>query len=444
MWHSVDSFLSILLFIGGFMKLTMSNRLKAIIGSAALIAAFLSPAAPAAQAALTLPSGPWPACSESRVTYCIESVSILAIGGAGEEQLRWIPSGTASNEVFIPVDPTTLPPVDPALDPALDPGAIAGPISTTAGAATFGRWTTDTWASNGYNSFGYEGINISISKANAFTNHLFFTAQPVKVDGANLTKAAMNSSNSKFLADLNPDIRISFKVRTGAAVTGVVVGFAFNTSTSAAAGVLTFRGYPVITPKVNDARKCSGEQGQSDAEVVGMQGFVVVENDDMGFGIDGLSGRMVVASNGQCATSTPVWDDVSQSMSWTVGAPHFNSKGTANKGFYKAIIPANDALLLWGLTDPKRAASALTIQVIEEDGGPSVSAKKVSFKNGNIIIDVTGFSFSKPKVVIKKNTKASAKKFFTTQKTFKCYDSKTKKTTTYKKVYGCPAGTKKR
>jgi hypothetical protein len=426
----------------------MSNKLKAIIGSTALIAAFLSPAAPAAQAALTLPSGSWPACSESRVTYCIESVSILAIGGAGEEQLTWLPSGTAGTEVSIPVDPTTLPPVDPTtlppVDPSLEPGAAAGPITTADGAATFGRWTTDTWAANGYNSFGYEGINIAISKANAFTNHLFFTVQPVKVDGANLSKAAMNSANPKFLADLNPDVRISFKVRTGEAVTGVVVGFAFNTSTSAAAGVLTFRGYPVITPKVNDARKCTGEDGKSDAEVVGMQGFVVVENDDMGFGIDGLSGRMVVSSNGQCATSTPVWDDVSQSMNWTVGAPHFNSKGTANKGFYKAIIPANDALLLWGLADPKRAASALTIQVVEEDGGPSVSAKKVSFKNGNIIIDVTGFSFSKPKIVIKKNTTASAKKFFTNQKTFKCYDSKTKKTTTYKKVYGCPAGTKKR
>jgi hypothetical protein len=307
-----------------------------------------------------------------------------------------------------------------------------------------GRWTSDSWIANGYSSFGYEGVNVSISKANRFTNHLFFTVQPVKVDAAGVSKVAMNAAQPKFLADLSEDVRISFKVRTGEAITGVVVGFGFNTVAAASAGSLVFRGYPVITPKVSDSRKCSGEDGASDHELVGLQGFVVVENDDMGFGIDGLSGRMVVASNGQCATSTPVWDEGTQSMNWTVGAPHFDSKGAVNKGFYKAIIPANDALLLWGLTDPKRAASALTIQVIEEDGGPSVAASKVSFKNGNIIIDVTGFSFSKPKITIKKNNKASVKKFFTTKKTVKCYDAKTKKTKTYKKVYGCPAGTKRR
>lgn len=431
-------------FYGGIMKISFSNRFKAVLGASALIAAFLSPAAPAAQAALTLPSGAWPVCSESRITYCVESVSVLAIGGAGEENLVWVPSGTAGPELIIPADPTTEAPVDPALDPAADPGVVAGPITTTEGSATYGRWTSETWAANGYNSYGYDGINISISKANAFTNHLFFTAQPVKVDGSNVAKVAMNSTNTKFLADLSPDIRISFKVRTGDAITGVVVGFAFNTATAASSGVLTFRGYPVITPKVNDSRKCTGEDGASDHELVGLQGFVVVENDDMGFGIDGLSGQMVVASNGQCATSTPVWDDASQTMNWTVGAPHFNSTGAVNKGFYKAIIPANDALLLWGLADPKKAASALTIQVVEEDGGPSVAAKKVSYKNGNIIIDVTGFSFSKPKITIKKNTKSSVKKYFTTKKTVKCYNPKTKKTKTYKKVYGCPAGTKKK
>lgn len=423
----------------------MSNRLKAALGSAALIAAFLTPAAPAANAALTLPSGAWPVCSDTRVTYCVESVSLLAIGGAGEEELTWVPSGTSSGEVVVPTDPTTAAPTDPTLtDPTLDPSLGAAPVVTTEGVATLGRWTSSSWIANGYNSYGYEGINVSISKANAFTNHLFFTVQPVKVDASDVSKVAMNSTNTKFLADLSPDIRISFKVRTGDAITGVVVGFAFNTATAASSGVLTFRGYPVITPKVNDSRKCTGEDGASDHELIGMQGFVVVENDDMGFGIDGLSGQMVVASNGQCATSTPVWDEATQSMNWTVGAPHYDSKGVANKGFYKAIIPANDALLLWGLADPKKAASALTVQVVEEDGGPAVSAKKVSYKNGNIIIDVTGFGFSKPKITIKKNTKSSVKKYFTTKKTLKCYNPTTKKTKTYKKVYGCPAGTKKK
>ena len=174
----------------------------------------------------------------------------------------------------------------------------------------------------------------------------------------------------------------------------------------------------------------------------GMQGFVVVENDDMGFGVDGLSGKMFVASNGTCSTSTPVWDEASKQLAWTVGAPHFAPDGvTANKGFYKAVVPANDALLLWGLSNPKDAVSALSISVTEETGGPAVSVRKISYINGNIVIDVSGFEYSKPKLTIKKNSKY---KKFAKLATVKCYDAKTKKTKTYKNAYGCPAGTKKR
>jgi len=420
------------------MTFSLSNKFKATLATIGLMAVALVPA-PAANAALKLPSGAWPACSESRITYCVESVSILALGGAGEEELTWVPSGTVS-EVTVPSDPTSQPSVDPSV-----PGEQPAVIETASGPATLGRWTSSSWSANGLANYGYQGVNVSISTANRFTNHLFFTVQPVKVDASGVSTQARQLDKTSFLANMDPDVRISFKIRTGDAITGVIVGFGTAITNSSTAGSFTFRGYPVETPKVNDARKCSGEDGIADAIVTGLQGFVVVENDDMGFGVEGLTGNMVVYTNGQCGTSTPVWDEATQSMNWTVGAPHFAPDGvTANKGLYRAIIPANDALLLWGLTDIRRAVSALEIQVIEEEGGPAVAAKKVSVRNGNIIIDVTGFSFSKPKITIKKSNKASAKRFFTNLKTVKCYDAKTKKTTTYKKVYGCPAGTKRR
>jgi hypothetical protein len=286
-------------------------------------------------------------------------------------------------------------------------------------------------------------VTIDIKTANAFVNHLFFTIQPVKYDAATgATKKAMSSTYTNSLADLNLDDQIIVKVRTGDIITGVSVGFANNLSVTSTAGAVTFAGTPVPIPQVTSTTQCTGETGVASAVVAGMQGFVVVENDDMGFGVDGLSGKMSVASNGQCGTSTPVWDDQAKELSWTVAAPHFAPDGvTVNKGFYKAVIPANDALLLWGLANPKDAVSALTISVTEETGGPAVSVKKVSFVGGNIVIDVSGFEYSKPKLKITKNSKY---KKFVKLATFKCYDAKTKKTKTYSKVYGCPAGTTKR
>jgi hypothetical protein len=304
-------------------------------------------------------------------------------------------------------------------------------------------WTSPTWDVSGKSANGYDGVTIDIKTANSFVNHLFFTVQPVKYDPVTgSTKKAMSSTYANSLADLSLDDQIFVKVRTGDIITGVSVGFANNLSVSSAAGSITFAGTPVPIPQVTSATQCTGETGVASAVVASMQGFVVVENDDMGFGVDGLSGKMSVASNGQCGTSTPVWDDRSKQLSWTVAAPHFAPDGvTVNKGFYKAVIPANDALLLWGLSNPRDAVSALTISVTEETGGPAVSVRKISFVKGNIVIDVSGFEYSKPTLKITKNAKY---KKFAKLATFRCFDAKTKVTRTYTKVFGCPAGSSKR
>lgn len=396
-------------------------RIKGLAAAAALFATVLVPAP--ANALLAVPKVTWPVCDDVRVTYCVESIAIKALGTTAEEALVWVPSGT--------------------VDSASADVSVAEPlVQTVAGSALPGMWTSPTWKSTGKNAFGYDGVTIDIKTANAFVNHLFFTVQPVKQDSAGVTTKAMNSTYTTSLADLNLDDQLIIKVRTGDIVSGVSVGFANNLSVTATPGMLTFAGTPVPTPQVSNVAQCTGEEGVATAVVNGMQGFVVVENDDMGFGVDGMSGKMYVASNGTCGTSTPVWDETAQALSWTVGAPHFAPDGTTvNKGFYKAVIPANDALLLWGLANPRDAVSALTVSVTEETGGPAVAVRKVAFVKGNIVIDVSGFEYSKPKLVIKKNPKY---KKFAKLTTVKCYDAKTKKTTTYKKVYGCPAGTKKR
>lgn len=400
----------------------LGSKIKSTIAAFALAATALVPAP--ANALLAVPKTSWPVCDQTRVTYCVESISILSLGTSAAETLNWVPSGTISTA-------------------SASVSATVPLVITNAGAPVTGMWTSPTWDASGKSAFGYDGITIDIKTANAFVNHLFFTVQPVKYDAATgATKKAMSSTYANSLADLNLDDQIIVKVRTGDIITGVSVGFANNLSVSSAAGSITFAGTPVPIPQVTSATQCTGETGVASAVVSSMQGFVVVENDDMGFGVDGLSGKMSVASNGQCGTSTPVWNDESKQLTWTVAAPHFAPDGvTVNKGFYKAVIPANDALLLWGLSNPKDAVSALTISVTEETGGPAVAVRKISYIKGNIVIDVSGFEYSKPTLKITKNTKY---KKFAKLATFKCYDAKTKKIKTFTKVYGCPAGTSKR
>lgn len=328
-----------------------------------------------------------------------------------------------------------------------------GAVETQAGRATSGRWTHDKWVDYGLNAYGYDGLTIDLKTANLFTNHLFFTVYPVKADDSDITTIATRTDGSGLAANLNMDDKITVKVRTGEILTGVSIAVANSMSFLAEKpetieaeeegadpeiinGTLTISGTPVPVPQIRSITQCEGEESTATAVVNTMQGFVIVENDNMGFGVDGLSGRLVVGSNGaSCGISTPVWDDATEALSWQAGAPHFEPDGeTTNKGFYKAIIPANDALLLWGLEDPKSAVTALTIQVTEETGGPAVAASKISYLHGNIIIDITGFTYSKPKIKITKNPGAK----FATKKTITCTDPNTKKKVVLTDSYGCP------
>ena len=113
------------------------------------------------------------------------------------------------------------------------------------------------------------------------------------------------------------------------------------------------------------------------------------------------NGDMVVSSNGVCDLSTPVWNAEAKEFSWTAAAPHFAADGTTpNMGFYKAVIPAADAKLLWGLDNPTDAVKALSVQVTTTESGSTSAVATIGVKNGKIIIDVSGFGYSRPKLKI--------------------------------------------
>ena len=430
----------------------------------ALVGALLTPTT--ANAALRVPKTSWPVCTTADQDYCVESVSVSLNAGAAIP-LTWVASGTATPVTAAPVAPATTdtrtaaPATTDTKTAAPAPAApvIPTPVATTEAsprAGIDGRWTHESWAAKGLAVYGYDGLYINAKTANEFVNWVMIDVLPVKVDAANKTSMAGQVGANTNQAPLDRNIFVSIKVRVGAFKNGVSVSVANDISVDASGdamrNTLLVEGSPVSTSLQASTKQCEGETGKATASTVQMLVIIVPSNDDAsGFGIDGISGEMSVASNGGCKLSTPVWNAETKSMVWTVAAPHFAPDGvTENVGFYKARIPAADAKLLWGLQNAADAATALVVNVTSDAGGTNVGQTNITVKNNVIYINVTGFKYSQPKltVMMNKNYKPGAAKAAPakavapkTVKVITCVKGKvTKKVTTA----ACPSGYKKK
>ena len=331
------------------------------------------------------------------------------------------------------------------------PGATASPVDTQtstpaqveAGRVLPGRWTTADWSKYGLDSLGYDGVYFEAKAANEFVNHLFVDGLPT-ITGADKKVNLASAIGSKgYAANLDPDIVLSVTIRSGDIRTGVIMASAIDVETDTryfgGYSTITITGSPVTVPLAKSIKDCTGEEGVAKANVRQFQATVIVQNDSSGFGVEGTSGDMYVGTNGVCEGSTPVWNEQTKEFTWTAAAPHFASDGkTVNKGFYKAVIPVGDAKLLWGMTNPNDAATALKVSVTTETGGSTAAISVIAVKNGKIIIDVSNFEYSRPKLTIalKKGYKPSAAAKKTT---ITCVAGKTtKKITAVKPV--CPKG----
>ena len=356
-------------------------------------------------------------------------------------------------------DTTTAAATNGAVDSSTagDPNAI--PNNTSAATSPIeqgrkfgGRWTSASWHTLGLDALGYDGLMVEAKAANEFVNHSFVDVLPAVVDKSNNAFLAGQSGNKAYATNLDPDTTISVKLRTGEIKTGVTVAVGIDTEVRQGqdqyGNTLTVTGNPVSVAISKDSKDCTGESGVAVANVRQFQTLIVVENDTAGFGVDGTSGNMYVGSNGVCNLSTPVWNADEKSFSWQTAAPHFAADGvTQNKGFYKAVIPFADAALLWGLTNPADAATALTVSVQTEQGGSSAAISVISAKNNNIIIDVSGFGFSRPKLSIKmkpgyKPSKKSLSSLPKAKTTITCVQGKTTKKLT-DVAPKCPKGYRK-
>lgn len=410
-----------------------------IIGVAVGISASILVPIVAHAATLNVPKTSWPVCSIDRVTYCVESVSIQSPGGA-VEQLMWTPSGTptsTSTTTTAPTSTTTTPNTTTTTPTTTTTNPTISPVAGTSELG--GLWTDAAWVANGHHSLGFDGVFVDAKAANVFTNEMFIDVRPVLQDPSSKKVYSANQPGSNYQTSLSPDDIYTVVLRTGDALAGVSMAIGNNMSvtpgTDANGSRLTFSGSAVPVAVAKSTADCAGETGVAVANANELQLFVAETNDPMnGFGVDGVSGKMMVESNGACTLATPIWNSGSKTLTWTVAAPHFVVGGsTVNKGFYKALIPVADAALLWGLTNPSDAAAALKISVTSDGASSSVATSSISVKAGNIIVSSTNFNFSKPTFKLSKNPKYKKKT------TIRCVKGKIVKRITAIKPR-CPAG----
>ena len=373
----------------------------------------------------------------------------------------WAVAGTPA---AVPADPaaaatTTTPTTESATAEATElaataplapePGVAVG-TPAEAGRTLVGRWTHPDWQGLNLGALGYDGLYVEARTPNEFVSSMLFVDVLPTLTGADKkTNLAGQVGNKAYAVSLDSDIVITVKVRVGEMQTGVTVAVGTDIVVKQEPGgeynAISITGTPVTVPLAKNVKDCEGEEGVSKANVRQFQMIAMAANDDnSGFGVEGTSGGMYVGSNGVCGLSTPVWSEEDKAFTWRAAAPHFAPDGvTVNKGFYKAVIPVADAALLWGMTNPNDAASALEISLTTEEGGTAAFLKNISVKNGRIIIDVSGFEYSRPKlkIGIKKGYKPAAK--ILNKTTITCVKGKAVKKITAVKP-ACPAGYKKK
>ena len=107
-----------------------------------------------------------------------------------------------------------------------------------------------------------------------------------------------------------------------------------------------------------------------------------------------------VQSQNTTTTGDPTWDSQTQSLTFSIWAPHLRANAELNTGYFKfwttdkfmdCKFPANT------LTK----AAKLILEITNEDGTASVATTAVSNKNGQLYFFASGFHFSSPKIMVR-------------------------------------------
>jgi len=373
-------------------------------------------------AADILPRSNFPMCSDARNIYCIESVTFIEI--AGEKPGVWYPTGSQ------------------VIDASGAPSAAVFPTFTATTAVYPGRFSYEGFDT----AVGYDGVYVRVGPANEFTDSMQIAFEPAgpSADGK---VARVKDETTGYVRGLNPDTSMRVVIRLGSLIPAITAAVS-NTEEFAKSivnksvdddgiPVITFQGAPVPVPIARNTRDCADETGVAAAKPYQLYALVAFENSRDPFGIPGLSGDILISSNGACKLGTPTWSAETLSFSFTASAPHFAPDGTTvNRGFYRAFIPTTDAAMLFGLSDAKQAATGLDLVFEETEGGAVSVEKRVAVQKAKtrkvldpktkkkvdevvraeqIVISFTNFQFSSPKMTVRVK-QANLAKFKAAQK----------------------------
>jgi hypothetical protein len=141
----------------------------------------------------------------------------------------------------------------------------------------------------------------------------------------------------------------------------------------------------------------------------------------------------------------PTFDQAEQSLNYTVGASHLDSKGELFKGYYQLNLRSDVARCLYGFGSAPIQAK---IEVSSSDGTPSVATTVITENEGWLKMTASGFTFSTPRIKVKlsQEEKAAArlpKVAKSSALTITCVKGKTTKKVSAEKPK-CPTGYKKK
>jgi hypothetical protein len=166
----------------------------------------------------------------------------------------------------------------------------------------------------------------------------------------------------------------------------------------------------------------------------------------------GLSG-LVTTNAAVYSDGPPSFDKESQSLNYTVGAPHFDTSNKVFNGSYSLIMNADVARCIYGFGNAPISAK---IEIASEDGSPSVAVTTLNQKDGWMRLSANGFHYSTPQIKVKlieekavvaaaptaSPTPTASASSMSAAKTIRCVKGKSVKIITAAKPV-CPKGFKK-
>jgi hypothetical protein len=111
----------------------------------------------------------------------------------------------------------------------------------------------------------------------------------------------------------------------------------------------------------------------------------------------GLSG-LVTTNAAVYSDGPPSFDKESQSLNYTVGAPHFDTSNKVFNGLYGLIMNSAVARCIYGFSNAPISAK---IEIAAEDGSSSVAVTTLNQKDGWMRLAASGFHYSVPQIKIK-------------------------------------------